>query len=171
LTIGILFVTSSVLFVAGCNEAEKAGEAVKDAANEAGEKVGEAGEKLSDGFSEAVEKASSALKDIDGGSEILTKAKDFFASAQTTIKGITDKASAEAAMTKLGDLDGAIDSLGEMAGKLPETAKTALSSVIDQGIKQLNALVEKIKEMPGVSDVIKPKMDELIEKLRGMLGS
>ena len=171
LAIGILFATSSALLVTGCNEAEKAGEVVKEAANEAGEKVSEAGEKISDGFSDAVETASAALKDIDGGSEILTKAKDVFASAQTTLKGITDKASAEAAMAKLGDLDGAIDSLGELTGKLPETAKTALGGVIDQGVEQLKALFDKMKDMPGVSDVIKPRMDALIEKLSGMIGS
>ena len=150
--------------------AEETGDAVGDAAESAGDLANEAGEKLSEGFSAAAEKAASALEGIDGGGEMLTQVKEFFGSAQETLKGITNKESAEAAVSKLGDLDGAIAKISEMAGKLPESAQAAIGPMIAAGTAQLKALIEKVNAIPGVSDVIKPKLTELMDKLKGLSG-
>jgi hypothetical protein len=174
--IWMILIVAPVLFPAGCNQAEQAGETAKEVVSQAGETVNDAakdaakdvGDKLSEGFSAAAEKASSALEGIDGGAEILTKVKDLFGSAQTTLSGVTDKVSAEAATSKLSELNGAVDSLGNLIGKLPAQAKSALGGVIDQGVQQLESLVEKVVALPGISDVIKPKMDEIIKKLKAL---
>lgn len=151
--------------------AEDAGEAVGEATESAGELAKEAGDKLSAGFSAAAEKAASALEGVDGGSELLTQVKEFFSSAQETLKGITNKESAEAAVSKLGDLDGAIAKIGDMMGKLPESAQASIGPMIAAGTAQLKALIEKIEEIPGVRDVIQPKLAELMDKLKSMSGN
>jgi hypothetical protein len=172
----MILIVAPVLFLAGCSQAEQAGETAKEVVSQAGETVNDAakdaakdvGDKLSEGFSAAAEKASSALEGIDGGAEILTKVKDLFGSAQTTLSGVTDKVSAEAATSKLSELNGAVDSLGNLIGKLPAQAKSALGGVINQGVQQLESLVEKVVALPGISDVIKPKTDEIIKKLKAL---
>ena len=168
----MMSVVAPILYSTGCSQAEQAGESAKEVVSKAGETVNDAakdvGDKLSEGFSAAAEKASSAMEGIDGGAEILTKVKDLFGSAQTTLSGITDKVSAEAATSKLSELNGAVDSLGKLVGDLPAEAKSALGSLIDQGVQQLKSLVEKVVALPGISDVIKPKMDEIINKLTAL---
>ncbi|TWU05295.1 hypothetical protein CA54_59830 [Symmachiella macrocystis] len=150
--------------------AEDAGEAVGDATESAGELAKEAGDKLSAGFSAAADKAASALEGVDGGSEVLTQIKGFFSSAQETLKGITNKESAEAAVSKLGDLDGAAAKISDMVGKLPESAQTSIGPMIAAGIAQLKALIEKIEAIPGVSDVIQPKLTAFMDKMKSMSG-
>ena len=150
--------------------AESTSEAVGEAAESAGEAAKEAGAKLSEGFAAATDKAATALKGIDGGGELLTKVKDFFSSAQETLKGITNKESAEGAAEKLGDLEGTLEKIGETTAEMPEEARMAIAAMIEQGTAHLKALMEKLSERPEVREVIKPKWDALMEKLKSMSG-
>ncbi len=163
--------TGGVVKEAAEDAGEAVGEAVGEATESAGELAKEAGDKLSAGFSAAAEKAASALEGVDGGSELLTQVKEFFSSAQETLKGITNKESAEAAVSKLGDLDRAIAKIGDMMGKLPESAQASIGPMIAAGTAQLKALIEKVEEIPGVRDVIQPKLAELMDKLKSMSGN
>ncbi len=151
--------------------AEKTGEVVSEGTKKTAEMAQEAGKKLSEGYAAASEKAAATLEGIDGGGEMMTKVKDFFSTAQKTLSGITNKESAQAAVAKLGDLNGMVDSISEMTGKLPEEAQAAVGSMMASGMAMLNALAEKVNAMPGVSDVIKPKLDELMEKLKDLSGN
>ena len=102
---------------------------------------------------------------MPGGQELLTKVTDFFGSVTKSLQGITDVDSAKAALPKLEELTGSTDSLSQAIGALPEGAKSAISGVVEKGITELKALVEKIEAIPGVSAVVKPTIDKLMEKL------
>jgi hypothetical protein len=178
---------AAALFSAGCSEqpAKKVGDAAKDAAGKAGEMAKDAAQAagdtakdaakavtdaLGEGYSSAIEKAASALKGVEGGGEALAKIKDLFGSATESLKGVTDKVSAEAAVSKLTDLSGSVDGLKGMLDKLPAAAKTTVQGVIGQGVDGLKALVEKVMALPGVQDVLKPTVDQLMSKLEGFVG-
>ena len=73
-----------------------------------------------------------------------------------------------AAAAKLGELSTGAEGLGESIKQLPEEARGAVGGLIAQGLVQLKALVEKASSIPGVADVMKPKLDELMAKLTAL---
>jgi hypothetical protein len=118
-----------------------------------------------------MEKASAALQNVEGGGELMTKLKDLFGSATDSLKGVTDKASAEAAASKLDVLSGSVDGILAMIGKLPEEARTAVRGLVTEGMGGLRAMAEKVLAMPEVKDSLQPALDKLMEKLKGISGS
>jgi hypothetical protein len=86
-------------------------------------------------------------------------------SAKDALTGITDTASANAAVPKLRDLNAKLDGLKPVWDKLPASAKTSLSSTLKGLMASLTTLVEKAKALPGVSEILKPVLDEMNTKL------
>jgi hypothetical protein len=134
------------LLLVGCSEATKTMDKAKDAAS-------------------AAAKSTEALKGVPGAQELLTKVTDLFGSATKSLQAITDVDSAKAVVPKLEELTGSTDSLSQAIGSLPKSARSAIAAVVENGITELKALVEKIEAIPGVSAVIKPTIDKLMEKL------
>ena len=167
----VLLLLFAMLFVAGgCDQ--QAVEDVKDQAAKTAEAAGDAAEemksKLGEGLSAAAEKAQAALDGVDGGGELLTGLKDLFTSAQESLQGITDKASAEGASSEIDALISKVKGLAGQAEQLPEGAKTAIQGFATKGLEQLKALVDKIKAMPGVQEAIGPKLESLVEHVKAM---
>lgn len=157
---------------AASDAVDAAGDVVSDVADAAGDVAGDtvdaakdAGSGLMSGVSDAADKASDELKKVEGGSELLNKVTGFFESTGSALKGITDGESAKAAMSKFDEMGGMLDKLGDSVADLPEEAKSAIGNVVDKGTEGLKALADKTLAIPGVSDVIKPKVDELMGKL------
>ena len=121
---------------------------------------------LGDEFAAASESAKSALESVDGGGEIMTKMSGLFTSAHDALHDVTDGDTAQAAASKLDELTSGLDGMAAMMSKLPEEARTAVGSMVEQGVTQLEALVDKID--PTISDVVKPKLDALVEKLKSL---
>jgi vacuolar-type H+-ATPase subunit E/Vma4 len=158
-------VTDSVQDAAG-DAQQVAGEAVQAAS----ETAGDVSAAVEEGFSSAFDKASAALESVAGGDELMTGLKDLFASAKESFEGITDSATADAAVSKFGELSNSVDGLAAMIEKLPAEAKPAVQSVIQQGIAQLKALADKVLAISGVQDVLKPSVDHLMAKLQAVAG-
>ncbi|MEM9659686.1 MAG: hypothetical protein AAF961_15100, partial [Planctomycetota bacterium] len=81
------------------------------------------------------------------------------------------QATAEAAREKLTELMGSVGGMEEQLGALPGEAKTAVTGVIEQGMAALQALYEKLASKPEIQDVVKPKVEELMAKLKSMTSS
>jgi uncharacterized protein YukE len=179
-TVGLLLV--GVLALAGCSQEAKskvdkakkaaanAAESTKNAAGELAGKAGEAVEGAQESLQSAATAAADALKDVAGGPELLKKVTEFFGSAGTALKGITDVESAKAALPKLGELTASTDELSKLMANVPEAAKSALSGVWEKGVVELKALVEKTLALPGVESVLKPAVTELLDKLAAIAG-
>jgi hypothetical protein len=90
------------------------------------------------------------------------------ASATTTLNGVTDAASAQAALPKLTEVNDKLDQLGGLVGQLPAEGKTALAALINGALPDLEALIAKVGEIPGVGTVIKPAADAMVAKLKAM---
>jgi hypothetical protein len=146
--------------------AEKTEQAAEDAALATGEMAEDVTSALGEGFSAAAEKASAALEGIEGGGELLSGLKELFASVQRSLAEVTDQASAKSAVSALGDLSNSTDKLSQIFGNLPDEAKAAIQGVVEQGIAQLETLMDKVLAIPGVREILQPKLDELITKLR-----
>lgn len=143
----------------------------RDAAQAAGQKAGEMKDAIGEEFSGAYDKAAAALKDFDGGSELLSGMKESFASAKQSLTNVTDSASADAARDKLAELGTKFEGMSEQLKKLPAEAKPAVEGMINQGIEMLHSLADKAMSVPGVKDKLVPAIDQLKEKLQAMIGS
>ncbi|MDE2018505.1 MAG: DUF937 domain-containing protein, partial [Hyphomicrobiales bacterium] len=102
--------------------------------------------------------AAPALPDVAG----LTKqATDTLDGLKTTLGGITDAATATAALPKLNDANGALDKLDAAAASLPAPVKTQLGALVGP----LKDEIAKVTALPGVGDAIKSATDPMLAKL------
>jgi hypothetical protein len=103
--------------------------------------------------------------DVNVGQEVTGA----FESATTALNGITDAASAEAALPKLTEIDANLDKLGGLVEQLPAEGKSALVALINGALPALETLIAKVNDMPGVGPVIKPTADAMVAKLKAMV--
>jgi hypothetical protein len=94
-----------------------------------------------------------------------------FDSLKKSLGNATDSETAKAAAAEIKSLGGSADKLGESISKLPEAAKTAISTVIEHGLNSIQPMIDKVNAMPVVADVIKPELDALLKKLKGLTGT
>jgi hypothetical protein len=108
--------------------------------------------------------ANLMVGDVDVGQQVT----GVFESATATLNGVTDAASAEAALPKLNELNDSLTKLGGLVDQLPAEGKSALAASVSGSLSNLEALVAKVNAIPGVGDLIKPVAEPMLEKLRAM---
>jgi Bacterial protein of unknown function (DUF937) len=84
---------------------------------------------------------------------------------KTTLQGISDAASAKAALPPLEKEGQQFDKLRDLAGKLPMDGKTAFAALVAQLRPSIDDLFNKVLAIPGVGDIAKPVIDGLRAKL------
>ena len=102
--------------------------------------------------------------DVDVGQQVT----DLFTNTTTALNGMTDAASAEAAVPKLNEINDSLTKLGGLAGQLPAEGKTALAALVSGQLPNLEALIAKVTALPGVGNVIKPVTDTMLQRLRAL---
>ena len=102
--------------------------------------------------------------DVDVGRQVT----DVFTNATTALNGITDAASAEAALPKLNGINDSLTKLGGLVGQLPAEGKASLAALVSGSLANLEALIAKVSAIPGVGDIIKPAADSMLGNLRAM---
>jgi hypothetical protein len=102
--------------------------------------------------------------DVDLGERVTT----FFDGAQETLQGITDAASAQAALPKLEEMRTNVDQMSDLADQLPSEGKQALAGRVSSAMPALLELIDKVMAIPGVSDVLKPVVDPMRAKLESL---
>jgi hypothetical protein len=135
--------------------AEQAAETAEPAAGDAAEETAEAGEEL------AQSSAALVVGDIDLGKE-LTGVVDRTSDA---LSGITDVASAEAALPALNNARTKLDDLTPTVEQLPEAAKATLASAVGGMLPELRTLVDQVNGIAGVGEVVKPAVEPIMAKL------
>jgi hypothetical protein len=100
-----------------------------------------------------------------GGLDVGKQVTDSIASLRTTLGGVTDVASAQAALPKLRDVTAQLDKVGGVVGQLPAQQRTVLAGLVNPVMPTLNQLFDKVLAMPGVAEVLKPTIDILKTKL------
>jgi predicted negative regulator of RcsB-dependent stress response len=142
--------------------ADEAAETVEGAADQAAEST----EQAADTAEQAAQSAGDAtaaltVEGVDLGKEVGTTVSD----AMSALGGITDKASAEAALPSLQGVEGKLDELGGKIAQLPENAKESLASLLDDMLPELQDLVNKVEGIEGAGEVVKPTLDSIMAKL------
>lgn len=129
--------------------------ATADAARSAGEKITALRPELPD----------VKLPDI---SAITTDVSGIFTSAKESFSGITDAASAQAALPNLQKLSTRIDGIRDYLDRLPAAAQATLGSAIAKEFGSLRSEADKILVMPDVSPQVRATLEGITDKLAGL---
>jgi hypothetical protein len=100
-----------------------------------------------------------------GGLDIGKQVTDSITNLRTTLTGITDTASAQAALPKLREVTAQIDKVDGLLGQLSPEQRKVLAGVVNPLMPSLNQLFDKVLAIPGVAELLKPTIDGLREKL------
>ena len=90
---------------------------------------------------------------------------DSVSSLRTTLGGITDAASAQAALPKLREVTDQIDKVDNLLGQLSPEQRKVLAGMVNPLMPTLNQLFDKVLAIPGVAELLKPTIDALKAKL------
>ena len=100
-----------------------------------------------------------------GGLDIGKQVTDSFNTLRTTLAGITDASSAQAALPKLREVTAQIDKVDGLLGQLSPEQRRVLAGVVNPLMPSLNQLFDKVLAIPGVAELLKPTIDALRAKL------
>src|SRR5262249_49257006 len=89
---------------------------------------------------------------------------------RTTLAGITDAASAQAALPKLREVTAQIDKVDGLLGQLSPEQRKVLAGMVNPLMPSLNQLFDKVLAIPGVAELLKPTIDGLRAKLAVLTG-
>lgn len=119
-------------------------------------------QQAANGASEAV---SAAQNFIAGDIDLNKALNDNLGALSTSLSGITDPATATAALPTLIKIDGDIDKVKTAIGAISADQRAALAGLIAPVIATVTPLFDQVLAIPGVSDVLKPTIDDLRAKL------
>lgn len=131
--------------------------------NWGGERVAERGQPTSEQGRATVGLGTANLT-VDGVN-LAEQANSSISTLRTTLAGITDAASAQAALPKLRDVTVQLDKVNALSPQLPAESRRALATMIASAMPAINSLIDKILAIPGVGDVARPAINELRAKL------
>jgi len=100
-----------------------------------------------------------------GGLDIGKQVTDSITNLRTTLTGITDASSAQAALPKLREVTAQIDKVDGLLGQLSPEQRRVLAGVVNPLMPSLNQLFDKVLAIPGVAELLKPTIDALRAKL------
>ena len=100
-----------------------------------------------------------------GGLDVGKQVTDSVTSLRTTLGGITDAASAQAALPKLQEVTAQIDKVDGLLAQLSPEQRKVLAGIVNPLVPTLNQLFDKVLAIPGVAELLKPTIDALKAKL------
>ena len=102
---------------------------------------------------------------VVGGADIGKQISSSIASVRTTLDGVSDVASAQAALPKLQEVTAQIVKTGGAVGQLTAEQRKAIAAVINPLMPAVNQVCDKVLAIPGVAEVLKPSVDTLKARL------
>ena len=87
---------------------------------------------------------------------------------KTTLGGITDAATAQAALPKLQETVTSIDTVTGILAKVSPEQRSMIAGLVGAALPALKELAAKVVAIPGVGDIVKPTLDGLLTKVDAM---
>ncbi len=109
--------------------------------------------------------ATTAQNVVVGGVDIGKQLDDSIGSVRTALQGVTDVASATAAIPKLQEATAQIDKINGMLGSLSADQRKIIAGPVESGTATLNQALDKVLAIPGVGEVLEPAIGPLKAKL------
>lgn len=102
---------------------------------------------------------------VVGGVDLAGTAQSTFDQLRGALQGVTDPASAQAALPRLRDASAQLDRLVGLSDQLPPAGRSALATLVSSSRPSIEALIERVLGIPGVGPVIAPVAAELRARL------
>jgi hypothetical protein len=99
-----------------------------------------------------------------GGLDVGKQVTDNITKLRTTLDGVTDAASAQAALPRLREVTTQIDQVDGVLGQLSAEQRKLLAGIVNPMMPTLNQLFDKVLAIPGVAELLKPTIDALRAK-------
>lgn len=87
-------------------------------------------------------------------------------SVRTTLQGISDPASAQAALPKLQQATEQLNRINDLAARLPPNSRKDLASLVGASMPALNSLCDRALSNPQIAGLAKPTIEALRAKLQ-----
>jgi len=107
---------------------------------------------------------------VVGGVDVGKQINDSLGEIRSSLAGITDAASASAALPKLQEATGQIDKVAGMVRQLPADQRRVADGLIASSMATINQLFDKVLAIPGVAEVVRPTIESLKTKLADLSG-
>ena len=156
--------TQDAVQQAATQATQQAGQAATQAADAAKQAAGAAQEAAGAAVQAAGDAAGQATALVVGGVDVGAELKGMLDKVSTTLGGITDKASADAAMAGLDEAKGKVEGMTAQVEQLPVEGRKVLAGLVSAALPPLKELVAKVGNVPG-AESIKPALDAMLAKL------
>jgi hypothetical protein len=107
---------------------------------------------------------------IVDGVDVKNTLGDSMSDVRTSLEGVTDVDSAKAALPKLDAAKNQIDKVSGLAGQLTSDQRKTIASVVAPAMPVIDQLSDKVLDMPGVGDVLRPTLEPVKTKLAELAG-
>ena len=104
-----------------------------------------------------------------GGLDIGKQLTNNIANVRTTLDGVTDVATAQAALPKLQEATVQIDKTGGQAAQLSADERKQIAGLVNPLMPAFNQVCDRVLAIPGVAQVLKPSVDTLKAKLTALV--
>jgi hypothetical protein len=128
---------------------------------------------ITDRVTEVIEEKGNTI--VDTVQEVITidpkfleagkSAAELFNGLSTVLKGVTDAATAEAAVPKLEAFAPILERLTTEAGKLPAEEQSAFGKVVGENLGLLQKVIDTVMAVPGVKEVLGKVVTPMVEAL------
>jgi hypothetical protein len=105
-----------------------------------------------------------------GGVDIKNTIGDSLSDLRTSLQGVTDAESAKAALPKLEAAKTQIDRVSGLVGQLTPDQRKIVAAVVAPAMPAINRLTDRVLEIPGVGEVLRPTIDPVKTKLADLSG-
>ncbi len=106
-----------------------------------------------------------------GGMNLANQINSSVSSIGAVLPGITDAASAQAALPKIKEATAQLNEVSSRAAQLSPEGKSTLVKLIVAATPTINQMCDKVLATPGAGDIAKPAIDELRGKLDALARS
>jgi hypothetical protein len=139
--VGLIIVAGLAWYFVGTRDAERLAEQARQTAGQAVPSLNVGGVDLANQFGTSLDAVKSALG------------------------GITDSASAQAALPKLRDATAQFEKMGALAAQLPAEGKKRFAGMVASAMPAINSLCDKVLANGDVAGVARPAINELRARL------
>jgi len=118
---------------------------------------------------EVTEKVTETLTLPEGVGDVVKIGKDLtglFDTLGKTLGGVTDVATAEAAIPSLKDLIPTLDAIKAGTAALPDAGRATVKEAVGKGMGGLTEIVDKVMAIPGVGDILRPIVGPMLDVLK-----
>jgi hypothetical protein len=107
---------------------------------------------------------------VVGGVDVGKQIGDSIGNLRTSLQGITDVASATAALPKLQEATTQIEKVNGVLGQMSTDQRKFVAGLVTPAMATITQLFDKVLAIPGVSELVKPTIDTLKIKLADLSG-